>query len=241
MEEEVTVSAYTRKKIKQQGAVKELPVVLEIIDFPENEKIGPDGKPKIYVNSVDTDKVEYSPEKLFIFRIRRLQYRNASDNTSSDDEKTIFSIPALPPQIAPKSCFSPSLLAYLIVSKYLDALPLNRIEKRLARSGYLLSRATMVNGLLNVAKKCEILTDLMLKELKNGFAILMDETPFQVHQEHERKNKTKSFIWVIRGGPRTSLLYYSNITPHVKKRYLCFILAITKDFSRPMATMDISR
>lgn len=200
-EEEVTVTEHKRKKRKQRGAGKELPIVLEIIDLPENEKIGPDGKPKVQVGFVDTDKIEYTPEKLFIYRTRRLKYRNASDNTGSDDEKTIFSIPALPPQIAPKSYFSPSLLAYLIVSKFLDALPLNRIEKRLARGGYLLSRATMVNGLLNVAKKCEILIDLLLKELKNGVAILMDETPFQVHQEHERKNKTKSYIWVIRGGP----------------------------------------
>jgi len=142
-------------------------------------------------------------EKLYIYRIRRLKYIDATANkdNKSGEEKTVFSIPPLPADIAPKSIFTPSLLAYLIVTKFLDALPLNRIEKRFLRYGYELSRATMVNGLLKVAKKCEILTDLLLKETLKGSYLLMDETTFQVHMEHGKTNKSKSYIWVMYGGP----------------------------------------
>ena len=202
-EEQSRVAEHQRKKRKKRGAGKQLPIVLKIIDLPEEEKIGADGKPKIQVGYVDTDKVEHAPEKLYIYRIRRLKYieATASKDKESGEEKTVFSIPPLPADIAPKSIFTPSLLSYLIVIKFLDALPLNRIEKRFLRYGYELSKATMVNGLLKVAKKCEVLTDLLLKEALRGSYLLMDETTFQVHKEHGRANKSKSYIWVMYGGP----------------------------------------
>lgn len=198
-EEKVIVPLHERKKRKKRGTGKDLPIVLRIIDLPEKEKIGPDGKPKIKIGHVDTDKVEYSPEQLYIYRIRRLKYINASE--VGNTQNTTFSMPSLPPEIAPKSIFTPSLLAYLIVTKFLDALPLNRMERRFKRYGYLLSRATMVNGLLKVAKKCEVLVDLLLKEIQSGTFLLMDETSCQVHGEHGRENKSKSWIWVMYGGP----------------------------------------
>jgi transposase len=227
-EEKVTVPEHKRAKRKKRGVGKELPVVLEVIDLAAEEKIAADGKAKIQMGHIDTDKIEYTPERLYIHRIRRLKYISASE--AKDNENTVFSVPPLPPQIAPKSIFTPSLLAYLVVTKFLDALPLNRMERRFKRYGYLLSRATMVNGLLNVAKKCEVLVDLLLKEAVQGSFLLMDETPFQVHGEHGRVNKAKSWIWVMYGGPPEKPIFIFKYHPERNHKIPLHYLSFYKGF-----------
>jgi len=41
----------------------------------------------------------------------------------------------VPPQIIPKSFATAALLAYIIITKFIDALPLYRQEKQFARLG----------------------------------------------------------------------------------------------------------
>ncbi|WP_198266086.1 IS66 family transposase [sulfur-oxidizing endosymbiont of Gigantopelta aegis] len=54
-----------------------------------------------------------------------------------------------PAQPIPRSFASPSLLAYIIVSKFLDSLPLYRQEAIFKRYKITLSRASMSNWVLN--------------------------------------------------------------------------------------------
>ena len=58
----------------------------------------------------------------------------------------------LPAQPIPKSMASASLLAYLIVSKYVDHIPLNRLEQMLKRHGIILPRSTQCDWLMACAQ-----------------------------------------------------------------------------------------
>ena len=51
--------------------------------------------------------------------------------------------------------------------------------------------------------------DLLQKEIRSGPLINVDESPFQVLNEPGRRNTTKSYMWVFRGGllDRPALLY----------------------------------
>ncbi len=70
--------------------------------------------------------------------IARAKYRAVD----SRGESVIETVPT-PPECFPRSLAAPSLLAHVLVDKFCDGLPFNRIEDRLARDGVRVDRGTM--------------------------------------------------------------------------------------------------
>jgi transposase len=70
--------------------------------------------------------------------IARVKYRTVN----TGDESVIETAP-LPPECFPRSLAAPSLLAHVLVDKFCDGMPFNRIEDRLARDGVSVDRGTM--------------------------------------------------------------------------------------------------
>jgi len=68
---------------------------------------------------------------------------------------------ALPSQPIPKSNASAGLLAYIITSKFLDALPFYRQSKQFKRIGIHLSRATLSIWATRCGKLIQSLCNLM--------------------------------------------------------------------------------
>ena len=110
-------------------------------------------------------------------------------------------VAALPPQPIPKSNASPGMCSYIVIAKYMDGLPLYRLETILARSGFDISRATMAAWMIRLGQLIVPLMNLM-DEIQCGYDVLqMDETTVQVLKEAGRAAKSKSRMWVRRGGP----------------------------------------
>ena len=59
----------------------------------------------------------------------------------------------------------------------------------------------MSSWTLRAAEACGPLVELLHKQIRSGPLINMDETPVQVLNESGRKNTSKSYMWVARGGP----------------------------------------
>lgn len=57
----------------------------------------------------------------------------------------------------------------------------------------------MSNWAIHTYKKLKPLLEIMKEDIRGGPLIGMDETPVQVLQEKDRKNTTKSYMWVSRG------------------------------------------
>lgn len=104
-------------------------------------------------------------------------------------------LPVLPP--IPKSMASASLLAYLIVSKFADGLPLYRIAGRLARLGIELSHTLMSEWLVDCAELLEGLhRRMVLKVLDSGHVYTDDTTlPLQNH-DPTRRRTYEAKLWV---------------------------------------------
>jgi len=68
------------------------------------------------------------------------------------------------------------------------------------RRGIELSRQTLSSALLCAAARCQRVYELMCDDLRQSSYIGIDETPCQVLGEEGRKNTTKSYMWVFRGG-----------------------------------------
>lgn len=107
----------------------------------------------------------------------------------------------LPPQPIPKSLASPGTLAFVNTAKFVDGLPLYRIEKILDRIGVDLSRATLAQWVIRSGLMIQILINLLQDEMLEGPLIHIDETTLQVLKEPGRPATSKSYIWVRRGGP----------------------------------------
>jgi transposase len=118
-----------------------------------------------------------------------------------ETEGATVKIAAPPAQLLPKTMASATLLACLLTAKYVDGLPFYRQEKQFTRIGVDLSRATMSNWAIRLADRCKPLWEMMQKESRSGPVIQIDETTIQVMREKGRANQTKSYMWVMRGGP----------------------------------------
>jgi len=107
-----------------------LPREVTEVDVPETEKTLPDGTPRPLIGHEDAERIAYEPGRIFVKVTRRLKY-----GSPMGQEEHGVTIAPVPESIIERCLADESLLAHLVVSKYVDHLPLNRLEHILARSG----------------------------------------------------------------------------------------------------------
>lgn len=90
---------------------------------------------------------------------------------------------------------------HVITQKYQQSLPLYRQEREWKDIGLPLSRATLGNWVIRTAEDWLMPLKKRLQEtLLQQEIVHADETPVQVHKEKNRKNPTKSYMWVFSSG-----------------------------------------
>lgn len=98
------------------------------------------------------------------------------------------------------SLVSPSLGVAIINGKYVNAVPLYRLEQEFQRYGLLITRQNMANWCIRLAEEyLSMLYDHLHKELYFYHVIQADETPVLVNHDG-RKAGSKSWMWVYRSG-----------------------------------------
>ena len=98
------------------------------------------------------------------------------------------------------SLVSPSLGAAIINGKYVNAVPLYRLEQEFQRYDLQITRQNMANWCIRLAEEyLSILYDYLHKELYFYHVIQADETPVLVNHDG-RKAGSKSWMWVYRSG-----------------------------------------
>ena len=182
---------YTREKPKKKhlGRIalpKHLPVQ-EIILEPKEDTTGLQ-----CIGKEVTDKLELVPAKLFIKRYIRPKYIQTSDDGLSS--KGI--IAELPSFAINKGIAGESLLAQVMVDKFVDHLPTYRQVARFKRQGIKIPYATITGW---QSKVCELLTPLyeVLKHrvLSQGY-LQVDETPIAVQDKTKSGKTHRGYHWV---------------------------------------------
>ena len=103
------------------------------------------------------------------------------------------------------SLVSPSLAAAIINGKYVNAVPLYRLEQEFRRYGLQITRQHMANWCIRLGEEyLSVLYDHLHEELYSYHVIQADETPVLVNHDG-RKAGSKSWMWVYRSGH----LYYN--------------------------------
>ncbi|NHA10969.1 IS66 family transposase [Enterobacter roggenkampii] len=108
-----------------------------------------------------------------------------------------------------KCIATPSLLGYIITSKYADGLPLYRLEQMFKRLGQEVSRTSMAHWIIRLNEVFQPLMNLLREEQNHAAYLQADETRIQVLKEEGKTAQSDKWMWVTRGGPpgRPSVLF----------------------------------
>ena len=188
---------YTKEKKVHPGRAK-LPGNLEVVETVL-EPVG-DLSQMTLVGQEVTEELGYQPEKFFLHRIIRKKYAPKSSEGS-------FAIAALPDRVIPKGIPSVELLVQILVDKYIDHLPLYRIQQRFTRNGIKIPNATIDNWVKTCIDRLLILYEYSQKLTKAQDYLQVDETTVKV-QDKNLKGKTHlGYYWVYHA-PVNGLLFF---------------------------------
>lgn len=170
----VNVMAILVKKKNRLSIPEELPCEDVIHDLPEHEKFCPhDGAALKCIGEKSHKQLDIETAIIKVLRHLRKKY------ACPCCEKHLVTA-SKPPQPIEKSIAAPGLLAYITVSKYLDALPLYRQVAIFKRIGVELDRTTLANWMIKMGRLVQPLIN-HLQEIATEQSVLhMDETPLQV-------------------------------------------------------------
>lgn len=148
-----------------------------------------------------TKKIRIVPAHLVVEEHRRHVYRCKSccaDNAGGGESKGTIVRALMPKGPIPNSFATPSLIAWLINGKYVNSLPLYRMEAELKLLGANISRQNMANWMINVHIRWLSQVHARMKaKLLSHPRIHADETVVQVLKEPGREAKQKSRMWLF--------------------------------------------
>lgn len=210
--EDVTAKKEQEHELEQQRtSVKEhvrkrthpgreaLPEHLEV----QEEHIHPEGdlSQMSEIRTEKTDILELVPSKLFIRRIIRHIY-------SHKDTHSVHT-PELEDRINPKSIAGTSILATLLVEKFVDHLPIHRQLERFNRIGYKVHANTAYDWVQQPMEWLELLYQRQRNQLMNSGYLMMDETSMRSLQSSVKGKSHTGWLWVVHDplGGATCFLY----------------------------------
>jgi transposase len=128
-----------KKKPKGRRDVRNAPLEEERVELSDElfEELVASGKAE-RIGYEESCKLMWKRAGMRRLLIARVKYRAVDAQGEAHIETT-----PLPPESFPRSLAAPSLLAHVIVEKYCDGLPLNRIEDRFTRDGCSVDRGTL--------------------------------------------------------------------------------------------------
>ena len=161
-----------------------------------------DGSALVKIGEDVREELMYSPAQLWVRRHITPKY-----GCPSCHEGICWACSV--PRLLPGSVASPSILSHLVVSKFVDHLPLYRQEKIFASHKVEITRATLANWVTKVVESLIPLANLIRDEILSSPAIDCDETPVQALKENGVQVSKKRYMWVMgRAGPGPKALLF---------------------------------
>ncbi len=197
---ETTVKSHTRKKRSRKPLPDDLERKEVVLDIPEDQKHCGCGHDLVRIGEEVSEKLTIIPARFIVTRYIRPKYACRQCEGSGDEDNPAVRIAPMPPAIIPRGIATPSLLAFIITSKYVDGMPLKRQETSFTRIGVDLPRQRMADWIIAVGEALTPVMDQLYIELRAGPVLLVDETTVQVLGEEDRKNTSLSYMWCAYGG-----------------------------------------
>lgn len=172
-----------------------------VLEVPEEEKTCPCcGKARVHIGDDVSEQLDIIPPRFIRRRTVRpkLACRQCTECGIAQAQP--------PVSVIDKGIPSANLVTWIILSKYVDHLPLHRIAGQFKRWGVEIAETTMIGWIAAVFKLLEPIHRAMELEIKSSGCLHVDETTLRVQKgEKDRKGIGKTsvdYLWAMLGrGP----------------------------------------
>ncbi len=159
------------------------------IDVAEVDKQCACGHAKMRIGDAVSEKLEYEPASFVVIETVRAKYACPHCHEGVVEAPTA-------PQAVEKALAGEGLLAHVVVSKYVDHLPLHRLAGIFARQGVELSRSTLCDWVAEVATALAPIADQLRREITATTYLQTDDTPITVLAEHGGSYKGRLWTYL---------------------------------------------
>jgi transposase len=147
------------------------------------------GKDLIKIGEDISEQLDVEPARFFVHRHIRPQYACRTCE--------IISAAPIPAAIIDGGMAAPGLLTWVMISKFMDHLPLYRLEQIAARQQVPLARSTLAEWVGRVGVALQPLVDRLTVLLRERSVLHADETPVPQLDPGNGKTK-KAYLWAYR-------------------------------------------
>jgi transposase len=191
-QEEQAETAPVPKPPRPRAGRQPLPDHLPRIEHhhePESCTCGTCGSDLVKIGEDISEQLDVEPARFFVHRHIRPQY-------ACRPCETVSAAP-IPPTVIDGGMAAVGLYVWILIGKYLDHLPLYRLEQIAARDRVILSRSTMAEWVGRIGVTLQPLADRLAELLLERDVLHADETP--VAQLDPGRGKTKrAYLWAYR-------------------------------------------
>ncbi len=172
-----------------------LPHEDRVHELPEEERVCPNtGLSLIPVGEKVFEEIEYQRAKLVVIRHRQVIYGLAPEQAEEFQVEPLTA--PMPPRPLENCAAGAMLLAWLLVQKYANHLPLYRQEAIFARDGLRLSRSTLCDWVMGAAFALRPIVDCLMRKIRAGPIMQLDDTPVKCQAGRGQKH-FQGYLWTF--------------------------------------------
>ncbi len=172
--------------------------------YPEGVQDNPE---YVEIGVENTDTVAIQPARMYVKRIVRHKFVLRSQLQIEDPDRQAFLIAPLPETIRPKGMADASLLADILINKYVYHLPFYRQIQKYKELGVLLNDATIGDWFAAVCEKLRPLYDKLREQIMSSEYIQVDESTLPVI-DNEKHRAVKGYMWAVRDALTGSVYFH---------------------------------
>lgn len=189
------IASKTKRPARERAGRQALPAHLPRIEHrhePDSCACGQCGQGLVLIGEDISEQLGVEPSKFYVDRHIRPQYACRSC-------ETVTAAP-IPPAVIDGGLASTSVLTWVTVGKYLDHLPLYRMEQIADRAGVPLARSTLAEWIGRIGVALQPLAERLGVLLRERSILHADETPVQ--QLDPGSGKThRAYLWAYCSTP----------------------------------------
>ena len=189
VDEQKETITYDRSKKKSDhkgrqllAGCEHLPVEEKIIDTDHDES-------DIHIGDEITEKLAQKPGYLYRIRYIRRKYKKAGQDT-------IITAPPVEEPIA-RCEADVSLLAHVVVSKFVDHLPEYRQQQIYKREGVVIAPSTMNGWVHQLSPYMKLMAEYIKTKILSTPYIQQDESTIKVMDNKHKQGINKGYMWVM--------------------------------------------